>query len=446
MAVAPALDDQQVGARDYAFLSFLTLLNVMNFVDRQLLASFANFIVPDLGLTNTQFGLLTGLFFIVFYSVMGLFMGALADMVNRTRLIAAGLAVWSALTAISGAARGFWTLAAPRMLIGVGESIMTPTAMSLLADRFPASRLGFASGFYYMGVPIGVGMSLLIVGYLGPAIGWRNCFYLLGAVGLVLAVVMLFIKETPRRHQMLPHSVPAQGPPEVADRPTFRSILRTLGFALRNCPALGLTIGGGVALHFILGAAAFDQLWYVQERGFDRAEIAQITGWIAMVAGILGNLFGGAGGDWWLRRTGMGRPMFLFWIMVILAPVNIAYRLVDPDTLWFWIGVFVAFFQLGCFYGPTFSTVQELVPPQIRATVVAFYILVLNLIGLGFGITAGGLVIDLLAGAGSEAPYTWTLLLFTLFSLLSVPLFYLAGRRYHGDRKRLFERVAAAAA
>jgi MFS family permease len=450
-------DSQAVSARSYGFLAFLTLLNVMNFVDRQLLASFANFIVPDLGLTNTQFGLLTGLFFIVFYSAMGLFMGALADMVNRTRLIAAGLAAWSLLTAISGAARGFWTLAAPRMLIGVGESIMTPTAMSLLADRFPASRLGFAAGVYYMGVPIGVGASLLIVGYLGPAIGWRNCFYLLGALGPVLAGVMLFVKETPRRHHLAP--APSEGPDTagaaaaapggaaaVAVAPpaqNFRTILRTLMFALRNCPALALTIAGGVALHFILGAAAFDQLWFVQERGFERAEIARLTGWVGMIGGILGNLFGGAGGDWWMRRTGQGRAMFLFWIMLVLAPVNIAYRLVDPDTAWFWIGVFVGFFQLGCFYGPTFSTVQELVPPQIRATVVAFYILLLNFVGLGIGITLGGLTIDLLAAAGNPAPYTWTLLVFTLASLSAIPLFFVAGRRYYADRERLLALQAA---
>ena len=437
-------DDTRVPPRHYAFLCFLTLLNVMNFVDRQLLASFANFIVPDLGLTNTQFGLLTGLFFIVFYSAMGVFMGALADMVNRPRLVAAGLALWSGLTALSGAARGFWTLAAPRMLIGVGESIMTPTSMSMLADRFPPARLGFASGFYYMGVPIGVGASLLIVGYLGPAIGWRNCLYLLGAIGLGLAVIMLFVKETPRRHHAVPgEDADAPAPAAAAPAPGFRTILSTLGFALRNCPALAYTIAGGVALHFILGAAAFDQLWFVQERGFERAEIAQMTGWIAMIAGILGNLFGGAGGDWWLRRTGMGRPMFLFWIMLILAPLNVAYRLVDPDTAWFWIGVFVGFFQLGCFYGPTFSTVQELVPPQIRATVVAVYILLLNLVGLGFGITAGGIAIDMFAAAGYEQPYTWTLVVFTAISLLAIPLFYIGGRRFHGDRERLFALAAA---
>ena len=427
------LDEGRVESRHYAFLGFLTLLNVMNFVDRQLLGSFANFIVPDLGLTNTQFGLLTGLFFIVFYSAMGLFMGALADMVNRTRLIAAGLALWSALTALSGAARGFWTLAAPRMLIGVGESIMTPTSMSLLSDRFPSSKLGFASGFYYMGVPIGVGASLLIAGYLGPAIGWRNCFYLLGGIGLALAGVMLFIKETPRRH------VAAAAARASAERPTFRQILKTLGFALRNCPALTLTIAGGVTTHFILGAATFDQLWYVQERGFERAQIAQWTGWVGLVGGVLGNLFGGLGSDRFLARTGVGRPMFLFWITVIFAPFGIAYRLVDGDSIWFWVGVFAGFFQLGCFYGPTFSTVQELVPPSIRATVVAFYILVLNFIGLGIGITAGGILIDALIARGVAAPYTWTLLAFTILSLGAAPLYYWAGRRYQSDRRRLLE-------
>ena len=429
------LEESRVESRHYAFLGFLTLLNVMNFVDRQLLGSFANFIVPDLALTNTEFGLLTGLFFIVFYSAMGLFMGALADMVNRTRLIAAGLALWSALTALSGAARGFWTLAAPRMLIGVGESIMTPTSMSLLSDRFPASKLGFASGFYYMGVPIGVGVSLLIAGYLGPAIGWRNCFYLLGGIGLALAAVMLFIKETPRRHVVVRADA-------TVERPSFRQILRTLGFALRNCPALTLTIAGGITTHFILGAATYDQLWYVQERGFERAQIAQWTGWVGLVGGVLGNLFGGWGSDRFLARTGVGRPMFLFWITIVFAPFGIAYRLVDGDSIWFWIGVFVGFFQLGCFYGPTFSTVQELVPPGIRATVVAFYILLLNLIGLGIGITAGGILIDALMARGVAEPYTWTLLAFTIISLGAAPLYYWAGRRYQPDRQRLLEMAA----
>jgi len=433
-------ESEKVSGASYAFLGFLTFLNLMNFVDRQLLASFSNFIVPDLGLTNTEFGLLTGLVFLTFYSTAGLFMGYLADTMNRTRLIAVGLASWSFLTALSGAAKGFTSLAIPRMFIGVGESIMTPTSMSLLADRFPASKLGLASGIYYMGVPMGVGTSLLIVGYLGPAIGWRNCFYLLGGIGLFLAVIMWFMRETPRRHL-----VPDTDSSSAVARLTFKEMMRELVSALRDSPALVMTILGGVCFHFILGAATFDQLWYVQERGFDRAEIAQITGWIGICAGMAGNLFGGMGGDWFLRKTGIGRPMFLVGILVILAPINIVYRLVSPDSIWFWIGVGVGFFQLGCFYGPTFSTVQSLVPPQIRATVVALYILLLNMAGVAIGVSAAGIYIDYLIGQGAAEPYTTTLLYFTAISFLAIPLFFFAGRRFETDQTKLTAKMQSRA-
>ena len=417
----------------YGLLVFLTLLNVMNFVDRQLLASFSNFIVPDLGLTNTEFGLLTGLIFLAFYSVAGLLMGTFADRYHRTKLIAMGVAAWSFLTAVSGMAKGFVSLAIPRMFIGVGESILTPTSMSLLSDRFPSHRLGFASGFYYMGVPIGVGVSLLIVGYLGPLIGWRNCFYALGVIGLVLAGVMWFIRDPEREVKALA----ARSEQSDKAAQNFTAIIKTLAKALGHSPALVMTILGGVAFHFVLGAATFDQLWYVQERGFDRAEIAQLTGWIGIIAGISGNLFGGIGGDWLLKKTGMGRPMFLFFVMVLLAPINIYYRLVEPESLWFWAGVFAGFFQLGCFYGPTFSTIQELVPQQIRATVVAFYILLLNLVGVAIGVTAAGIYIDHLAAAGESEPYTMALLWFTVISMAAIPLFFGAGRRFEQDKAKL---------
>ena len=442
-------DEQGASVGDYGFLMFLTLLNVMNFVDRQLLASFANWIVPDLGLTNTEFGLLTGLIFIFFYSVAGVFMGVLADRVNRTRLIAAGLALWSALTALSGMAKGFVSLAIPRLFIGIGESIMTPTAMSLLADRFPSSRLGFASGVYYMGVPIGVAASLFVVAYLEPLLGWRGCFYALGGLGLVLAAIMFFMKETPRKHET---EALAKKEAEKEDqsgealteieRPSVKEMLATLVQAFKSSPALLMTVLGGVAFHFVLGAATFEQLWFVQERGFDRSEIAELSGWLAFAGGIAGNLFGGIGGDWFLRKTGMGRPMFLFWIMLILTPISLYYRVIDPTSLFFLFGIFIGYFQLGCFYGPTFATVQELVPPQIRGTLVAFYILSLNFFGLGLGVTGGGIVVDWMIAEAISEPYTMTLLAFTALSLLAIPLFYFAGRRFERDREALYASMA----
>ena len=415
----------------YPILFFLTILNLLNFVDRQLIASFANFIVPDLGLTDTQFGFLTSLAFIFFYSIMGLFMGVLADMVNRPRLIAFGVILWSVFTALTGAAKGFVTMAIPRMFIGVGESILTPTSMSLLSDSFPEKRMGFAAGFYYMGVPIGVGVSLLIAGYLGESLGWRNCFYLLGGIGLFLGLGALLIKERPRKHVQ-----DSNQQPSLSYDSTIQ-IIKTLTRALSASSALRFTILAGVLYHIVLGAAVFEQLWFAQERGFERSEIAQITGWIGVFAGLAGNLFGGFISDWWQEKTNQGRPMFLFWLALTTFPLAIYYRFVEPNTFIFWAGVVLGYFQLGCFFGPTFSTVQELVPNNIRATVVAFYILTLNLIGLTIGSLGGGVCVDLMKANNFSEPYTWTLIIFSFISAASIPCYYLAGKRYKEDKEKL---------
>jgi len=412
----------------YRLLFFLTLLNLLNFVDRQLIASFSNFIVPDLGLTNAQYGFLTTIPFIVFYSVAGLFMGVLADMVNRPRLIAFGVVLWSIFTALTGAAKGFVSMALPRMFIGVGESILTPTSMSLLSDSFPSKRMGFAAGFYYMGVPIGVGVSLLIAGYLGESLGWRNCFYLLGCIGLVLGLSALLFKDRPRK------SASNQEVKPKLSKDTTLEIVFTLLLALKTSSALRFTILAGVFYHIVLGASGFEQLWLVQERGFERSNIAQIVGWIGVFAGLTGNLIGGLLSDWWQENTDQGRPMFLFWLALLTLPIGIYYRFVEPGSYIFWIGIIIGYFQLGCFFGPTFSTVQELVPDDIRATVVAFYILTLNLIGLTIGSWGGGLVTDWMVVENYQEPYTMMLVVFSIISIISIPCYYLAGKRYKEDK------------
>lgn len=415
----------------YRLLFFLTLLNLLNFVDRQLIASFANFIVPDLGLTDTQYGFLTTVPFIVFYSIAGLFMGVLADMVNRPKLIAFGVVLWSIFTALTGAAKGFISMALPRMFIGIGESILTPTSMSLLSDSFPSKKMGFAAGFYYMGVPIGVGVSLLIAGYLGESLGWRNCFYLLGLLGLVLGLCALLFKDRNRKS-----NVSGNEKPTLSKESTL-NIIRTLIKALKASSALRFTIIAGVFYHIILGASGFEQLWLVQERGFERSQIAQLVGWIGVFAGLSGNLIGGLLSDWWQENTSQGRPMFLFWLALLTLPVGIFYRFVEPGSVIFWTGIIIGYFQLGCFFGPTFSTVQELVPENIKATVVSFYILSLNLIGLTIGSLGGGFCADLLRSSGYSEPYTIMLVIFSIISIVSIPCYYLAGIKYKEDKLKL---------
>ena len=268
------MDHVKASPRAMSFLLFLTLLNILNMVDRTLITSFGTAIITDLELSDSQFGLLTGPIFVFFYSIMGLFMGALADRVHRPRLIAAGLILWSALTALSGMAKSFAQIGVARLFIGVGESAMAPAALSMIADLYPKARRGTATGIYYLGVPLGAGGSFIVAGILGPMIGWRNCFMLLGAIGLVLAVVLLFLKD-PKRGAMEEAQDAKQ---EDLIGGNWRSIASDVYSIVKSTPALAWTMIGAVFLHIPLGAGQFAIVWLERERGFGVGEISAVYG------------------------------------------------------------------------------------------------------------------------------------------------------------------------
>ena len=401
---------------------------MINFVDRQFISSFAPFLKSDLGLSDTEIGLLTGIVFIFFYTVAGLFVGTLADRYNRTKIIGVGVILWSAFTAISGFAKNFFTLAAPRLFIGVGESTITPTTMSILSDRYEQKRLGFAAGFYYLGVPVGVGISLLIAGYLEPMIGWRGCFYLLGVIGLLLGFLMLFVKDTPRKN--------------ISNKPeskTFFEIISLLYKALSTSKSLVLTIIAGTLYHIVLGAAQFEVIWAVADKGFNPNTFGQINGWIFVVFGVLGSLFGGIASDWALKTYNLPRTWFLLILTLLLIPLAFT-RYLETDNILFWIGICSSAFSLGCFYGPIFAVIQELVPSSIKGTVVAFNLLCLNLLGIAIGSIVFGIMADYAVAQGYEDPYTNLLVGFSLmFLILGPPLYYFAGKYYQSDREKLGE-------
>ena len=399
---------------------------MINFVDRQFISSFAPFLKSDLGLSDTEIGLLTGIVFIFFYTVAGLFVGTLADRYNRTKIIGIGVILWSAFTAISGFAKNFFTLAAPRLFIGVGESTITPTTMSILSDRYEQKRLGFAAGFYYLGVPVGVGISLLIAGYLEPMIGWRGCFYLLGVIGLLLGFLMLFVKDSPRKN--------------ISNKPeskTFFEIISLLYKALSTSKSLVLTIIAGTLYHIVLGAAQFEVIWAVADKGFNPNTFGQINGWIFVVFGVLGSLFGGIASDWTLKTYNLPRTWFLLILTLLLIPLAFT-RYLETDNILFWVGICSSAFSLGCFYGPIFAVIQELVPSSIKGTVVAFNLLCLNLLGIAIGSIVFGIMADYAVAKGYEDPYTNLLVGFSLmFLILGPPLYYFAGKYYQSDKKKL---------
>ncbi len=425
--IEKSLNSTEIANNGYLLLAILVTLNTLNFIDRALISSFANFIVPELGLTNTQYGLLTGFVFLVFYSVMGLFMGFLADNVNRARLIAGALCLWSILTALSGTAKGFVSLAIPRAFIGIGESALAPAALSLLADKFSLSKLGFASSVYYLGYPVGSGLSFVIAGNLGPVVGWRNCFYILGAIGVAMSLVMLLVKD-PFRHRA---NINERGvnKKNITNSISFKETSKQLWAVIKRSASLQYIIIASVLTNLLVGAVAFDQLWLVQERGFERAEIARITGWMFVIAGILGSLYGAYVMDYCYRRFLIPKANFIFWSLLILAPLSYMYRLSDPGSIGFWLGLGSGFFMFGAYIGPFFTIVQELTPVNLRATMIALTILLSNVIGLGFGNLFCGMMIDWLIVLEVSEPYTLSLLILTLVSHIGLFFFFMAGKK-----------------
>jgi len=416
-----SVSSNKSGVENYPglMLGFLMLLNILNMVDRNLLASFGPQVVDELNLSDSEFGLLTGVIFVFFYSIMGLVMGFLADRYHRPRLIALGLVVWSALTAYSGIAKNFLQMAVARLFIGVGESCLSPTSMSLLSDLYPSRRRGLVTAIFYLGPPLGAGGSFIIAGVLGPQIGWRNCFLIMGALGLILALPLLLMKDAPRGAK---DTLADNDYGNDAGNESWRHLFTTL----KQSPALMLTMLGAIFLHVPIGAANFSQLWLVRERGFETSEIATLYGILFIIFGTLGTLLGGFLGDWYHARYKGGRVRFLAFLMLALTPLLLGYRLVEPSSPFFYVGMCTGFFLMSAFYGPAFSSIQDLSPARMRARMTAILLVACNLIGLGLGAVITGVMSDLLQGAAVANSLTWSLLTADILSLLTIPTFLLA--------------------
>lgn len=405
----------------YALLAVLTLLNVLNFADRYLLAAFGNSIMRDLALSNFQFTLLTGLMFALCYAVFGLFAGSLADRFNRPRLIAAGIAVWSLLTAATGLARNFAQAAVARVFIGVGEAVLTPSALSMLSDRMPPHRRGLAAAVYYLGIPVGIGSAYLFAGLMGPALGWRGTFLVLGAVGLVGALAVLLLRDPPRGGA---EALSAEALPIGS----FRDSAIGMARAMRESKVLVLTLVGGAATIFVQGGAILDVVWWQREHGYTEERAQQVTGALFLVGGILGAVIGGIGADLAYRRSKGGRLMFLAVAYLLLAPVTVAYRLVPMEPALFYLCCFILSASMMIPYGAMFSTVQEVVPVNLRGASVAMLVLFNTLIGQAGGSATAGYLVDVLMAQGVERPMTWGLLIAGTPGLIAIPCFWIAGR------------------
>lgn len=405
--------------RPYAMLGLFLVLHILNQVDRNLIASFGPEIVAELHLSRTQFSIVSGLAFTLPYALTALMAGVMADKYGRTRIMAAGLATWSAFTALSGIARSFLTLVAVRPFVATGEATLVPSATALLSERFPQHRRATAIGIFFMGLPLGVGASFFIAGQLGPLLGWRTIFVMLGLIGLLLAVPVLRLKDGRSASSSEENTPPRTG----------RAILGDLATEFRRNSDFRLSLAGSILMHVYLAGSPFVKIWLVEERGYRGDEIASTYGLAVIVFGLIGAAFGGAASDWYARRYAGGRAMFLALFIALLAPLIIAFRFAQPGTVLFYAGMGAGILFFSSFYGPAFAVLQSVTPTRLHASATGLSMLLVNVLALGLGGLAIGIASDVLTTQGSHYALTAPLFAADLIALLTIPCFAIIGWR-----------------
>ncbi len=360
----------------------LTGLNILSYVDRQLLVTLAPLIMADLGLTRAQIGLLVGASFITAYAALTLVLGVLADRVSRPRLIAAGLCVWSVATGLTAFVHNLPQLIVLRIAVGVGEAALPATALAMLADRFPGSRLGLVNSVFYAGIPVGFAVSFGLAGWLGPWLGWRTCFAVLGLLGL-LAVAGALALSDPRRQSGQPGPV------------RFREVTSAFGSALAGSVRLRLVILGGALLAYMSSSSQHAITWLVQERGIPYSRAALLAGIMVALGGLVGTVVIGSFADAWVRAgLPSGRPGGLAALGLVAVASSALFYLVPASSAAFVPCWFVSqAFMLGWF-GPVTAEIIELAPPHLRATMAGFGLMVVNVLGVATGPWITGLIGD----------------------------------------------------
>lgn len=310
-------------------LAGLLFIHLLAHIDRNMLLGFSPQIIADLGISNAQYGFLVGAVWVMSFGVMALFLGSLADRFSRTRIIAAGVFIWSLCTWASGHAQSFEQMALARFFVASGEAALVPAAVSLLTELFSEKRRSTVMGVFFMGIPMGIGVSFLLAGTFGAAHGWRWTFHTLGVVGVVIALLLAFLKDDR-----------SKAPVHERGAPFVQQVRTVLGL-MRQRPAPLFLVVGFVLIHVLFAGLSFTQLWLVQERGMDAASIASRIGALQLLFGALGAVVGGVAGDRLARRIPGGHAGVIALFIALCAVPMIAYRFVDPGALSFQPGTLV---------------------------------------------------------------------------------------------------------
>jgi MFS family permease len=363
-------------------LAVLFAINTMNFFDRQVLGAVGEPIRKEWGLSDGALGWL-GTAFTLLYAFVGVPLGRMADKMTRTRILAAGVFVWSLLTAASGLAKNFWQLFVLRLGVGVGEATCAPASTSLIGDLFPATKRAKALSVFMLGLPIGVALSYAVSGTIARSYGWRAAFYVAGIPGLICALAALLMRE-PQRGASEIHNIGARqrrGSPYLL---------------VLSIPTMWWIIISGALHNFNMYAiGSFLTPFLMRFHDMDIRAANFISMIVFGLSGAPGLLLGGVAADAIMRRQPNGR--LLVGAAMILASVPFVYLALEQsagNTF-----AFTVLMGLGCavmyaYYSTVYSAIQDVIEPSLRGTAMALYFFAMYVLGASLGPVGTGLASD----------------------------------------------------
>ena len=378
----------------------LLLAQAFSFLDRMIMGLLVGPIRQSFQISDTQFSLLAGLAFSLFYALMGLPLSRIADRGSRRNLIAVGITVWSFMTAMCGLAKGYWTLFIARVGVGVGEATLGPAAYSMIADYFPKHLLARALSVYMIGVTLGSGFAYMlggaVVGYvedmdqimlpvIGAIEGWQLTFFIVGIPGVLVAVLMMATVREPRRLGVVDDT--AMPVSEVADYLWQRR--QAYG---------GLIFGVAIFIMVVYALNLWGPTYFIRTFGYTRPEAGWVFGLVMIGSGTAGLLIAGTVSDKLVAR-GVHDAYIrtILFSMIAMVPAAAALGFLTNDLLaivFMSLAVFFSAFQGGI----TGGALQLMTPNRMRGQVMALYGLAANLIGLGLGPTAIAMTTDYVFG------------------------------------------------
>jgi len=407
MADATALRDERTypsrAAAWYAVFVLTTAFSV-SFLSTSAIFIMVDPIKEDLNLTDSQIGFLQGFGYVLLYLAIGLVIGRLVDRTSRRAIVAAGAVVWSVMTCACGLAQGFWQLFIARSGVGAGEASVAPAAYSILSDYFPPKRLGAALAVYSTGINFGQGLALLAGGilytalsvhesYSVPLLGdlrpWQVVLILLSPPGLIVAILVATMREPPRRGLRSSER-------GAAGQPSASVPLREVAAYLFRQRAVYVAVMGGISLQvvFSFGSATWTPTFFIRTYNLDAASTGTILGLLIVTFGSLGALASGRFCAW-LEDRGYADATLrtVLFGSVCLLPIALLYP-VMPTAEGAFAVIAVSYFFGGFSFGPGTAALNLVTPNQMRGQVGAIYQLALNLIGVGLGPVAIGLLTD----------------------------------------------------